>query len=47
MMAWRRIGDNPWSEPVMVWSIDAYMRHGASMSEHIWANLNWQLHKKR
>ena len=27
MMAWRRIGDKPWSEPILTQSIDAYMRH--------------------
>ena len=46
MMAWRRIGDKPWSEPVTVWSIDAYMRHVASMNKYIWENLNLQWHTK-
>ena len=31
-MAWRRPGDKPLSEPMMVWFTDAYMRHWASMS---------------
>ena len=32
IMAWRRPGDTPLSEPMMVWLADAYMRHSASMS---------------
>ena len=32
IMAWRRPGDKPLSEPMMVSLIDAYMRHSASMS---------------
>ena len=32
VMAWRRPGDKPLSEPMGVQSIDAYMRHSASMS---------------
>ena len=32
IMAWRRIGDKPLSEPMMVWSADTYMRHSAYMS---------------
>ena len=32
IMAWRRPGDKPLSEPMMVWSADAYMLHSASMS---------------
>ena len=31
IMAWRRPGDKPLSEQVMVWFTDAYMRHPASM----------------
>ena len=27
MMAWRRLGDKPWSEPMLTQSTDAYMRH--------------------
>ena len=27
IMAWRRIGDKPLSEPVLTWFTDAYMRH--------------------
>ena len=32
IMAWRRPGDKPLSEPMMVKFNDAYMRHSASMS---------------
>ena len=32
MMAWRRTGDKPLSEPMMTQFNDAYMRHSASMS---------------
>ena len=32
IMAWRRSGDEPLSEPMMVLFTDAYMRHSASMS---------------
>ena len=32
IMAWRRSGDKPLSEPMMVYLTDAYMRHSASMS---------------
>ena len=32
MMAWRRPGDKPLSEPMMGLLTDAYMRHSASMS---------------
>ena len=32
LMAWRRIGDKPLSEPMMAWVGDAYMRHSASIS---------------
>ena len=31
MMAWRRLGDKPLSEPIML-SLPMYMRHAASMS---------------
>ena len=31
IMAWRRSGDKPLSEPMMVYLNDAYMRHSASM----------------
>ena len=31
IMAWRRPGDKPLSEPMMVWFTDAYMRLTASM----------------
>ena len=34
IMAWRRSGDNPLSEPVVVCSTDAYMRHSASMGNN-------------
>ena len=27
IMAWRRIGDKPLSEPMLTWFGDAYMRH--------------------
>ena len=27
IMAWRRIGDKPLSEPMLTWSTEAYMRH--------------------
>ena len=27
VMAWRRIGDKPWTEPMMTQFTDAYMRH--------------------
>ena len=32
IMAWRRPGDKPLSEPVMAWFSNAYMRHSAWMS---------------
>ena len=32
IMAWRRTGDKPLSEPMMTQFNDAYMRHSASMS---------------
>ena len=32
IMAWRRTGDKPLSEPVMAQFKDAYMRHSATMS---------------
>ena len=32
IMAWRRQGDKPLSEPMMVCFIDTYMRHSASKS---------------
>ena len=32
IMAWRRPGDKPLSEPMMGLFTDAYMRHSASMS---------------
>ena len=32
IMAWRRPGDKPLSEPMMTQFHDAYMRHSASMS---------------
>ena len=32
VMAWRRPGDKPLSEPMMACFDDAYMRHSASMS---------------
>ena len=32
IMAWHQPGDKPLSEPMMVSSTDAYMRHSASMS---------------
>ena len=32
VMAWRRSGDKPLSEPMLVCCTDAYMRHSASMS---------------
>ena len=32
VMAWRRTGDKPLSEPMMTQFNDAYMRHSASMS---------------
>ena len=32
VMAWRRVGDKPSSDPMMVKSTDATMRHSASMS---------------
>ena len=32
IMAWRRAGDRPLSEPIMVNWLDAYTRHSASMS---------------
>ena len=27
VMAWRRIGDKPLSEPMLTWFTDGYMRH--------------------
>ena len=32
IMAWRRSGDKPLSEPMMAYLNDAYMRHSVSMS---------------
>ena len=32
IMAWRRSGDKPLSEPMMAWITDTYMRHSATMS---------------
>ena len=32
IMAWRRTGDKPLSEPTVHYVADAYMRHSASMS---------------
>ena len=32
VMAWRRPGEKPLSDPMMVKFTDAYMRHSASMS---------------
>ena len=32
IMAWRRPGDEPSSEPIVVYFTDAYMVHSASMS---------------
>ena len=32
IMAWRRTGDKPLSEPMMTQFDDAYMRHSVSMS---------------
>ena len=34
MMAWRRIGDKPLSEPMMAWLTDASMRPSGSMRYH-------------
>ena len=31
VMAWRRKGDKPLSEAMLVYSTDTYMRHSASM----------------
>ena len=33
IMAWRRSGDKPLSEPMMAYIANAYMRHSASMSK--------------
>ena len=33
IMAWRRTGDRPLSEPMLVCFIDAYIRHSTSMSQ--------------
>ena len=32
-MTWHRPGDKPLSEPIVVYFIDAYMRHSASMCQ--------------
>ena len=32
-MAWRRIGDKPFSEPMLILFTDAYMRHSGEMNE--------------
>ena len=32
IMAWRRIGDKPLSEPMLALFTDAYMRHSASIN---------------
>ena len=34
-MAWRRLGDKPLSEPVLIRFVDAYMRHQGEMSYNI------------
>ena len=36
IMAWRRSGDEPLPEPMMTLFNDAYMRHSASMSKHVY-----------
>ena len=33
IMAWRRIGDKPLSEPMLTRFTDAYMRHSGEMSQ--------------
>ena len=40
IMAWRRTGDKPLSEPMMTYDVGAYMRHSASMSLH--SHLGWK-----
>ena len=42
VMAWRRTGDKPLHKPMMAEFNDAYMRHQASMSQHIKAL--WRVH---
>ena len=32
IMAWRRTGDKPLPEPMMVYDTDVYMRHSATIS---------------
>ena len=32
VMAWRRIGDKPLSEPMLTWFTDAYMQHYGEMT---------------
>ena len=32
IMAWRRLGTKPLSEPMMAWSTDVYVRHSASVN---------------
>ena len=36
IMAWRRPGDKPLSEPMMVTFTDAFMRHSAALSKPLW-----------
>ena len=40
IMAWRRSGDKPLSEPMMAWLNDAYMRHSASISWYLALQMN-------
>ena len=42
VMAWRRTGDKPLHKPMMAEFNDEYMRHQASMSQHIKAL--WRVH---
>ena len=43
IMAWRRRGDKPLSEPIPTWFTGAYMRHQGEMSQHIEAETTWLL----
>ena len=45
IMAWRRSGDKPFSDPMMVKFTDAYMRHSASISTVLYGTILWHVWK--
>ena len=38
IMAWRQIGDKPFSEPMLTWFIDAYIQHYHDTFTNLWYN---------